>query len=163
MLHLSALQDISLTMAFESSERNRLSQEPFLENRGHPYKERGEEFYAAEKSRRPFYCLIFSLSINAVLLFITAALLYALHVNREANTDPSILLPRRFQSIKKSPWGSLILSVVPARNALHWGTRKFSTNIVDNPFAGEPRPELEQAWHELLQSHSAPTSGKYTG
>ena len=90
-------------MAFESSEDNRLSQEPFLESHGHPYKERGEESYAAKKPRRPFHCLVFSLSINAVLIFITAALLYALHVNREANTDPSILLPRRFQSIKKNP------------------------------------------------------------
>ena len=87
-------------MGFKSSEGDRLSQEPFLEKYGHPYKERGEEFYATERSRRPFYSLIFSLSFNAVLLLITAALLHAPHVNREANTDPSILLPRRFQSTK---------------------------------------------------------------
>lgn len=96
MLHLSALQDISLTMAFESREGDRLSQEPFLKEHGHPYKERGEELYAAENSRRPFYYLMFSLSFNAVLLIVTAALLYALRDNREANTDPSTLLPRRF-------------------------------------------------------------------
>ena len=102
MLHLSALQDISLTMAFESSEGDRLSQEPFLEKHGHPYNERREEIYAAERSRRPFYSFIFSLSFNVVLLLITAALLYAPHANRQANTDPSILLPRRFQSPETS-------------------------------------------------------------
>lgn len=41
---------------------------------------------------------------------------------------------------------------VPARNAVEWGTRRFETNIIDNPFSGEPRPELERAWHELLRS-----------
>jgi len=35
-------------------------------------------------------------------------------------------------------------------------TRRFRTKIVDNPFSGEPRPELEQAWHDLLKSEEVP-------
>lgn len=98
MLHLIVLQNISVTMAFESDEGDRLSQEPFLEEHPHPYNDRRDEFDAAATSRRRSYCLICSLSFNAFLLFIMAVLLYALNVNREANTDPSILLPRKFQS-----------------------------------------------------------------
>lgn len=43
---------------------------------------------------------------------------------------------------------------VPSRDGLKWEDRRFETNIVDNPFAGPPREELENAWHELLKSMS---------
>ncbi|CAJ2504617.1 Uu.00g120110.m01.CDS01 [Anthostomella pinea] len=39
---------------------------------------------------------------------------------------------------------------LPSREGLQWGERKFPTNIVDNPFTGAPRPELDEAWHRLL-------------
>ncbi len=42
--------------------------------------------------------------------------------------------------------------LVPAREALRWEARYFPTRIVDNPFSGDPRPELDQAWHDLLRS-----------
>lgn len=87
-------------MASGIDEDIRLSQEPFLEKSSPPYDEREEEFYTTRTSNRPpSLFMIFSLSFNVVLLFGTAVLLYALHVNREANTDPSQLLPRRSRSI----------------------------------------------------------------
>ena len=42
--------------------------------------------------------------------------------------------------------------VVPAREALRLEARLFATRLVDNPFTGPPRAELDRAWHELLQS-----------
>ncbi|KAI1126592.1 hypothetical protein F5Y10DRAFT_266911 [Nemania abortiva] len=41
---------------------------------------------------------------------------------------------------------------VPDPNGLIWESRRFPTNIVNNLFAGEPRPELDEAWNHLLQN-----------
>ncbi|PQK15761.1 hypothetical protein BB8028_0006g00830 [Beauveria bassiana] len=41
---------------------------------------------------------------------------------------------------------------LPSREGLIWEDRKFPTAIVDNPFTGEPREELDEAWHELLKN-----------
>ncbi|KAJ6035870.1 hypothetical protein N7540_000149 [Penicillium herquei] len=41
---------------------------------------------------------------------------------------------------------------LPDREGLQWQYRKFPTNIDDNPLAGPPRPELESAWHKLIQN-----------
>ncbi|KAJ3474801.1 hypothetical protein NLG97_g9689 [Lecanicillium saksenae] len=41
---------------------------------------------------------------------------------------------------------------LPSREGLIWEDRKFPTNIVDNPFTGEPREELDEAWHKMLQN-----------
>ncbi|RAL11827.1 oxidase ustYa family protein [Aspergillus homomorphus CBS 101889] len=43
------------------------------------------------------------------------------------------------------------LPALPYREGLQWEYRRFPTNIDDNPLAGPPRPELERAWHDLLQ------------
>lgn len=48
---------------------------------------------------------------------------------------------------------------VPARSAVHWEVRPFETKVRGNPFSGGPRPELDHAWHQLLQSE-LPTSGE---
>ncbi|KAI0532441.1 hypothetical protein GGR58DRAFT_490209 [Xylaria digitata] len=42
--------------------------------------------------------------------------------------------------------------LLPDPRGLIWETRTFPTNIVNNPFAGDPRPELDDAWHHLLQN-----------
>jgi hypothetical protein len=47
---------------------------------------------------------------------------------------------------------------VPARAALKPELRHFPTRLEQNAFAGSPRPELEEAWHTLLQSQSRPNS-----
>ncbi|RYO87812.1 hypothetical protein DL764_008806 [Monosporascus ibericus] len=39
---------------------------------------------------------------------------------------------------------------LPDREGLLWEERRFPTNIVDNPFTGDPRPQLDEAWHRLL-------------
>ena len=44
------------------------------------------------------------------------------------------------------------MSLVPAREALHSDIRCFPTRITNNPFVGDPRPELHAAWHHLLRS-----------
>jgi hypothetical protein len=46
--------------------------------------------------------------------------------------------------------------VVPDQSELVWEKRRFDTDIVDNPLAGPPRPELDDAWHELLRSECIP-------
>lgn len=46
------------------------------------------------------------------------------------------------------------MTPVPDRSGLVWEQRHFPTDIEDNPFTGSPRPELDKAWHDLLQSES---------
>ncbi|OAA52902.1 hypothetical protein ISF_09180 [Cordyceps fumosorosea ARSEF 2679] len=41
---------------------------------------------------------------------------------------------------------------LPSREGLVWEERRFPTDIVDNPFTGEPREELDEAWHKLLKN-----------
>ncbi|KAF2658526.1 hypothetical protein K491DRAFT_702775 [Lophiostoma macrostomum CBS 122681] len=41
---------------------------------------------------------------------------------------------------------------VPAQEALRPEIRHFPTALNGNPFAGVPRPELDDAWHQLLQN-----------
>ncbi|KAI1196276.1 hypothetical protein F5X97DRAFT_334791 [Nemania serpens] len=41
---------------------------------------------------------------------------------------------------------------LPSRSGLQWEQRRFPTNIVDNPFTGIPRDELDAAWHDLLHN-----------
>ena len=41
---------------------------------------------------------------------------------------------------------------LPAREALIPELRRFNTSLIDNPFAGVPRPELDSAWHDLVKS-----------
>lgn len=53
--------------------------------------------------------------------------------------------------LRKLDWLRL-QTQVPNREGLRWEYRKFPTNLVNNPFTGNPREELDEAWHELLQS-----------
>ncbi|KAI1630920.1 hypothetical protein F4809DRAFT_658881 [Biscogniauxia mediterranea] len=41
---------------------------------------------------------------------------------------------------------------LPHYEGLVWEQRKFPTSLVDNPFSGNPRPELDEAWHNLLRN-----------
>ncbi|KAI0480020.1 hypothetical protein F4859DRAFT_478156 [Xylaria cf. heliscus] len=41
---------------------------------------------------------------------------------------------------------------LPDPKGLRWENRRFPTNIVNNPFTGDPRPELDEAWDRLLQN-----------
>ncbi len=40
----------------------------------------------------------------------------------------------------------------PAREALKYEKQIFYSDVEGNPFAGPPRPELDDAWHNLLKS-----------
>ena len=75
------------------------------------------------------------LSIHA-LLIIAYSLTY-IFVTRSKFTSPS------------HPSGILPL---PGREAVHWELRPFTTSLVNNPFAGTPRSELDLAWHNLMKS-----------
>ncbi|KAM3087046.1 hypothetical protein ACMFMF_000978 [Clarireedia jacksonii] len=55
----------------------------------------------------------------------------------------------RITSKSESPTTHLLS--LPARPAIEWEIRKFETKTRGNPFVGEPRPELEEAWHDLLR------------
>lgn len=46
----------------------------------------------------------------------------------------------------------------PAREALEYETQVFYSPVDGNPFAGPPRPELDEAWHHLLRSAKSPPS-----
>lgn len=41
---------------------------------------------------------------------------------------------------------------MPSRQGLQWENRYFPTKIVDNPLSGDPREELDEAWHEMLKN-----------
>ncbi|KAK7186853.1 uncharacterized protein CC84DRAFT_1092207 [Paraphaeosphaeria sporulosa] len=41
----------------------------------------------------------------------------------------------------------------PAREAIKWEKTSFQNPLgQDNPYKGHPRPELDQAWHDLLEN-----------
>ena len=49
----------------------------------------------------------------------------------------------------------LVLTLlVPEREASIWRFHHFKNDIRTNSLAGEPRPELDLAWHNLLQSNA---------
>ncbi|RYP12050.1 hypothetical protein DL767_011488 [Monosporascus sp. MG133] len=50
---------------------------------------------------------------------------------------------------------------LPAREGLLWEERRFPTNIVDNPFTGDPRPELDEAWYRLPLNDNIRVSKDY--
>ncbi|RAK95913.1 oxidase ustYa family protein [Aspergillus ibericus CBS 121593] len=41
-----------------------------------------------------------------------------------------------------------------AAGALEYETRTWPVSIHNNPFAGKPRPELEEAWHHLFEKNN---------
>ena len=44
-------------------------------------------------------------------------------------------------------------NTAPARDAVHYETVTFDGYfVIESPFTGEPRPELDDAWHNLLRS-----------
>lgn len=46
-------------------------------------------------------------------------------------------------------------ATAPAREAITYDAPTLlETKLHDNPFVGEPRPELDGAWHDLLESRS---------
>ncbi|KAF2163208.1 hypothetical protein M409DRAFT_57512 [Zasmidium cellare ATCC 36951] len=49
---------------------------------------------------------------------------------------------------------SLEMNILPlsARDAIELELRPFETKTRDNPFTGDPRPELDKAWHGLLEN-----------
>jgi hypothetical protein len=59
------------------------------------------------------------------------------------------LLPRRFFPVALV---KQLTNAVPAREALKLELRRFPTELQNNPFAGVPRDELDDAWHDLLRS-----------
>lgn len=46
---------------------------------------------------------------------------------------------------------SILHPLAPARSSLEYSIRKIDTHPKDSVFAGEPRPELDQAWSKLLR------------
>ncbi|PYI32663.1 hypothetical protein BP00DRAFT_145250 [Aspergillus indologenus CBS 114.80] len=77
-------------------------------------------------------CIFLSYTLVALAIVRHALQSDASHHDRNEDTRPALPLPDR--------------------EGLQWRSRRFPTNIVDNPLAGTPRPELESAWHDLLQN-----------
>ena len=42
----------------------------------------------------------------------------------------------------------------PAResNVIEYETRRLEIKVKDNPFAGDPSPESDKAWHDMFES-----------
>lgn len=59
---------------------------------------------------------------------------------------------------RKTPWSPLKL---PAREALRPELKYFRTDITSNPLAGEPRVELDRAWHDLLRNDNIKVPKEY--
>lgn len=93
--------------------------------------------------------------LHGFLILVYSTFFFLLYISTFTSKDNKThLLPREFPEIFEAIMRRLQsnLSIVPAREALQWGVRYFPTNIVNNPFSGEPRPELHRAWHDLLRS-----------
>jgi hypothetical protein len=52
--------------------------------------------------------------------------------------------------------------IAPARNAIRYEQRYFEKQgHSTSPFSGEPRPALEEAWHDLLSGMNIRVSEEY--
>ena len=66
------------------------------------------------------------------------------------------LMPMVSTAIRSAEVANVLNSIVaPARAILTYQDTEFETSYEGNPFTGDPRPEHEQAWHELIKSRSA--------
>ena len=45
-----------------------------------------------------------------------------------------------------------ILHLAPASDVLRSEKKTLFASLDHNPFTGEPRPELDEAWHDLVES-----------
>ncbi|EGD95293.1 hypothetical protein TESG_02781 [Trichophyton tonsurans CBS 112818] len=65
----------------------------------------------------------------------------------------AVILPRLQRHVlQEGKEGNQPHLPLPDRQGLKWEYRRFPTNIVNNPFAGPPREEMEQAWHKFLRN-----------
>lgn len=134
----------------KETERRDLAAEPLLGDNC------SEEEYTKPAHRLHWIWLLHGAIVVTYSVFLSGVFL--LNVDRSTSCDKG----RQSQSYLPCP--SLISSLlklnpnltvaVPSREGLQWEDRRFETNIVDNPFAGPPREELENAWHDLLKSMS---------
>lgn len=44
-----------------------------------------------------------------------------------------------------------MLAAIAESGSIKYERRRFETKIRNNPFAGDPRPELDLTWHGLLE------------
>jgi len=94
---------------------------------------------------------VYFLSHAIILVTYSAAFVYFASKNHRVDQRAPEIIPCKAPIIH-SITSTYLTDEVPARRALQWETRRFPTLITNNPLAGEPRPELEEAWHNLLRS-----------
>jgi hypothetical protein len=91
------------------------------------------------RSTRKFRPIYFHVVLILVYSAIYVGLLLRTFSIRPPDADPSVPQPRPPHRL-------------PAREGLIWEERQFPTEITNNAFAGDPRPELDEAWHHLLHN-----------
>lgn len=64
----------------------------------------------------------------------------------------TVVFALSFRYLTKSTRPNLSHLNLPAESVLHPEIRYFPTALRNNPFTGEPRPELDSAWHDLLRN-----------
>lgn len=143
--------------------KNNPAARPFLDGT-HRHNEEDESYESFEEPRdraslglrfriKQSFCSswFYFLSHVIILVIYSATFLYFASKSHRVDQRAPEIIPCKALVIN-SITSTYLTDKVPARSALQWETRYFPTLITNNPFAGEPRPELEEAWHNLLRS-----------
>ncbi|KAJ4301949.1 hypothetical protein N0V90_004045 [Kalmusia sp. IMI 367209] len=116
-----------------------------------PDKEDYDNFHTVIRRQKKWYKSPFIVHIIIFCAY-TIAFLAVSESLRGENCHKSMvysesLLPRT------RPTPRLTTRPAPARGAIQWEKTSFQNALgQENPFKGPPRPELDQAWHDLLEN-----------
>jgi len=76
-----------------------------------------------------------------------------------AYTSVFLITQRHYKVVDNSSWE---MQISPASNAIRYERRYFEKQgHATSPFSGAPRPELEEAWHDLLSGMNIKVSEEY--
>jgi hypothetical protein len=103
--------------------------------------------YRPRKSTRWSWCSQLPLYAHVILVLIYTSVYVTLYLSTLYSDND------RVGSSQRLP--------LPDRQGLIWEQRKFPTSIVDNPLTGDPRPEMDEAWHHLLRNDNIRVPKEY--
>lgn len=86
--------------------------------------------------------------VPSIILYIWLAVSYLRLRNQSTELD---LFPCATFSIEMQVFLLTSITALARSSAVRKDNRVFSLTVANSPFAGDPSPKLDQAWHDLLE------------
>lgn len=94
---------------------------------------------------------VFVLSHVLMLLFYTAFFILSMHWLQRGENGPNLI----YCQFAKDHFRQMIMAdspSAPARHTVHYEKKLLHNSVYDqNPFKGDPSPELDAVWHDLFR------------